>query len=48
MNNVQDLDSALWAHVSHADSGFGPNGEHASGLGAEATMTGTAPRYIGR
>jgi uncharacterized caspase-like protein len=47
-DNVENLDAALWAYRSSADSGFSQDAEHATGLGDAATTTADAPMYIGR
>jgi Caspase domain/FG-GAP repeat len=46
--NVKNADDALWAYRSHADSGFGPKPERATGLAQKVSLMGDTPLYIGR
>lgn len=46
--NVKNPDDALWAYVSHADGGFGPQPEPATGLADKVSLTEDTPLYIGR
>ncbi|HSD79975.1 MAG TPA: FG-GAP repeat protein [Solirubrobacteraceae bacterium] len=46
--NVKNPDDALWAYVSHADSGVGPKPEPATGLAERVSLTEDTPLYIGR
>ena len=46
--NVENPDDALWAYVSHANSGVGPKPEPATGLGEKVSLTDDTPLYIGR
>ena len=46
--NVKNPDDALWAYISHADGGFGPQPERATGLADKVSLTPDTPLYIGR
>ena len=46
--DAKNPNQALWAYVSHKDSGVGPNPDPATGLGEQVTLTAGTPLYIGR
>jgi hypothetical protein len=47
-DKAENLDAALWAYRSRADSDFSQQAEHATGLGDPAPTTADPPMYIGR